>query len=63
MAELAQGTTLLTWQGVKTLAGSNPALSAMTILSFLAERRKFVKVTANIHLKPRKGASLGDVEH
>ncbi len=28
MAELAEGTTLLTWQGVKLLAGSNPALSA-----------------------------------
>ncbi len=26
---VAEGTTLLTWQGVKTLEGSNPSLSAM----------------------------------
>lgn len=29
MAELVEGTTLLTWQGVKSLEGSNPSLSAL----------------------------------
>ena len=28
VAELVEGTTLLTWQGVKLLEGSNPSLSA-----------------------------------
>lgn len=28
VAELVEGTTLLTWQGLIALAGSNPALSA-----------------------------------
>ena len=29
VAELVEGTTLLTWQGLIALAGSNPALSAL----------------------------------
>ena len=29
VAELVESTTLLTWQGVKTLEGSNPSLSAV----------------------------------
>ena len=36
VAELAEGTTLLTWQGLISLEGSNPSLSAVNF----SERRR-----------------------
>ena len=42
VAELAEGTTLLTWQGVKLLAGSNPALSAKTKYNIHGTRYEIV---------------------
>lgn len=43
VAELVEGTTLLTWQGLIALAGSNPALSAL-FLSQIKPSCAFLRV-------------------
>lgn len=47
VAELVEGTTLLTWQGLIALAGSNPALSALTVLAMKTEQKIFYHILGN----------------
>lgn len=58
MAELAEGTTLLTWQGLIALEGSNPSLSAAykekaNYLAFVRDEKDGALL--NEYMRPRVG--------